>query len=216
MMLTPEELAELTAYHEACKGKAYRYEDEILGPAGISFPLSQHAHSAIAKLLLREPRLKPAFDHSKRVTKYFENLLGYCVCEHCKKLPSEAFAAGIHATSCSKAHDHSKACHLAGNYDPQRIVGSSEDRTEDQEQLFRLKIALAEYASIDDRVPEKKLLQIIRDAVVRPTSELPLILLQKVPGTELYRINRIPSCKMTEAEKALAEQVDDFRTENPT
>lgn len=28
-----------------------------------------------------------AFDHSTRTTKYFENLLGFCVCAHCQKLP---------------------------------------------------------------------------------------------------------------------------------
>ena len=28
-----------------------------------------------------------SFDHSKRTTKHFEKLLGYCVCEHCKLLP---------------------------------------------------------------------------------------------------------------------------------
>jgi len=31
-----------------------------------------------------------AFDHSDRTTKQFEPLLGYCVCEHCQKLPAQA------------------------------------------------------------------------------------------------------------------------------
>lgn len=30
---------------------------------------------------------KAPFDHSARTTKHFENLLGYCVCAHCQKLP---------------------------------------------------------------------------------------------------------------------------------
>lgn len=29
----------------------------------------------------------PAFDHRARTTKYYEPLLGFCVCEHCKVLP---------------------------------------------------------------------------------------------------------------------------------
>ena len=29
----------------------------------------------------------PSFDHSTRTTKYFENLLGYCVCPQCERLP---------------------------------------------------------------------------------------------------------------------------------
>ena len=29
----------------------------------------------------------PAFDHSARTTKHFEKLLGFCICEHCAKLP---------------------------------------------------------------------------------------------------------------------------------
>ena len=32
-------------------------------------------------------RAAASFDHSARTTKYFENLLGYCVCDHCAKLP---------------------------------------------------------------------------------------------------------------------------------
>jgi len=63
MMLTPEELRDLTAYHEACKGAAWRYESEILCSGGVSTPLSQHAHAAIAKLLERELRLQsPEFE----------------------------------------------------------------------------------------------------------------------------------------------------------
>ena len=30
------------------------------------------------------------FDHSKRTTKHFQPLLGYCVCAHCSKLPEYA------------------------------------------------------------------------------------------------------------------------------
>lgn len=149
MMLTPEELAALAAYHEGCKGKAYRFEDEILASAGVSMPLSRNAHSAIAKLLQREMaeqsgshanaitvavdaalgevarqqggivepvateargegiragtsylvssaiaiawepiRVAIARDgHEGRTTKYYEKLLGYCICVHCAKLP---------------------------------------------------------------------------------------------------------------------------------
>jgi hypothetical protein len=82
----------------------------------------------------------------------------------------------------------------------------------DEEQLLRLKAALHEYATIDDRVPEKVLLRIIRDAIVQPTSELPLVLQQHVPGTEMHRLSRIPSNQLTETEAALLETVDDFRT----
>ena len=32
-------------------------------------------------------RTVAAFDHSARTTKHFEPLLGYCVCEHCMRLP---------------------------------------------------------------------------------------------------------------------------------
>ena len=31
-----------------------------------------------------------SFDHSKLTSKHFLNLLGYCVCEHCRKLPELA------------------------------------------------------------------------------------------------------------------------------
>lgn len=84
--------------------------------------------------------------------------------------------------------------------------------TPDQEQLLRLKAALHEYAHLDDRVPEKLLLRIIRDAVVRPTPELPLILQQHMPGTEMYRLYRTPSSRLTEAEEALMQTADDFRS----
>jgi len=82
----------------------------------------------------------------------------------------------------------------------------------EDDQLIRLRAALHEYATLDDRVPEEVLLRIIRDAVVRPTSELPLILQQHVPGTEMYRLYRVPSNQLTKAEEALLQTVDDFRT----
>lgn len=52
-MLTPEELAELTKFHKDSEGQ--RHVWELGGPySGPTFPLSQNAHSAIAKLLQRE------------------------------------------------------------------------------------------------------------------------------------------------------------------
>jgi hypothetical protein len=52
----------------------------------------------------------------------------------------------------------------------------------------------------------------IRDAVVRPTSELPLVLQQHVPGTEMYRLFRTPSNRLTKTEETLIQTMDDFRT----
>lgn len=80
------------------------------------------------------------------------------------------------------------------------------------EQLVRLKAALKEYAVLDDRVPEDVLLRIIRDAVVKPTSKLPLILQCHVPGTRMYRIYRTRTCDLTPEEQRLYESVDDFRS----
>lgn len=36
----------------------------------------------------RQAASPPSFDHSNRAFKHFEKLLGYCVCAHCEKLPS--------------------------------------------------------------------------------------------------------------------------------
>ena len=41
---------------------------------------------SLRKLLPPKDRL--AFDHSRRTTKAFQPLLGYCVCEHCSNLPA--------------------------------------------------------------------------------------------------------------------------------
>lgn len=35
-------------------------------------------------------RAAAAFDHKGRTTKHFEPLLGFCVCDHCAKLPDHA------------------------------------------------------------------------------------------------------------------------------
>ena len=37
------------------------------------------------------------FDHSARVAKHFEKLMGFCVCAHCAKLPMHAAATKEHA-----------------------------------------------------------------------------------------------------------------------
>ena len=39
----------------------------------------------------------PAFDHSRLTVKHFQPLLGYCVCDHCARLPSVAPRAEDHA-----------------------------------------------------------------------------------------------------------------------
>lgn len=56
-MLTPEELAALTAYYKWCQ---QRFDEKVAIQARlgvtVTTPLSQNAHSAIAKLLEREQR----------------------------------------------------------------------------------------------------------------------------------------------------------------
>lgn len=92
-----------------------------MSPVALTFPRS----TALAESLRAKPTRVPMkphdqADHSRRTTKHFQNLLGYCVCDYCRELPEvEPFKTGIHAESCPKTRDHSQACecHLKTNYD---------------------------------------------------------------------------------------------------
>jgi hypothetical protein len=75
-----------------------------------------------------------------------------------------------------------------------------------------LRAVIAEYLRIDDRVPEDKLLDIIIDALQKPTVELPLILQIHIPGTRAYKLHRTPSNELTEDDEKFNASIDDFRT----
>lgn len=73
------EVSKATYEEIAAKLKAAGYDHAFLqgryGPE----------HVDMNGIMLR--REQPAFDHSKRTTKYFEKTLGFCICKDCEKLP---------------------------------------------------------------------------------------------------------------------------------
>ena len=75
-----------------------------------------------------------------------------------------------------------------------------------------LRAVLAEYFTMDARVPEDKLLDLIIDSVQKPTDELPLILQIHIVGTRAYKIHRTPDVDLTEDDRRFRETIDDFRT----
>lgn len=77
-----------------------------------------------------------------------------------------------------------------------------------------LRAVIHEYLIPDDRLDEDKLLELLIDAVTRPTSEQPLVIQQQIEGTRAYRLYRTKSSALDEDDQRFLAEVDDFRTRN--
>ena len=75
-----------------------------------------------------------------------------------------------------------------------------------------LRAIIAEYFTADDRIPEDKLLDLVIDAVTKPTSEQPLIVQLYIEGTRAYKLYRTLHSAFTEDDRRFYSAIDDFRT----
>lgn len=77
-----------------------------------------------------------------------------------------------------------------------------------------LRAVIKEYLVIDERLPEDKLLELLIDAVTKPTSDQALVVQLHIPGTRANKLYCTPSNKFTEDDRRFFADVDDFRTED--
>ena len=75
-----------------------------------------------------------------------------------------------------------------------------------------LRAVMHEYLIIDERIPKDKLLDLLIDAVIRPTNAQPLVLQQHIEGTRAHKLYRTKSSDLTEDDQRFLDSVDDFRT----
>ena len=77
-----------------------------------------------------------------------------------------------------------------------------------------LRAVIAEYLTLDDRLPENKILELLIDAVTRPTSEQPLVVQLHIKGTRANKLYQTPPNAFTEDDRRFYAAVDDFRTKD--
>ena len=75
-----------------------------------------------------------------------------------------------------------------------------------------LRAVITEYLVLDDRVTEDKILELLIDAVTKPTCDQPLVVQQHIKGTRAHKLANTPTCEMTEDDYRFLSSVDDFRT----
>lgn len=77
-----------------------------------------------------------------------------------------------------------------------------------------LRAVIAEYLVLDERLPEDKILELLIDAVTKPTREQALVVQLHIKGTRANKLYQTPSNAFTEDDRRFYEGVDDFRTRN--
>lgn len=80
-----------------------------------------------------------------------------------------------------------------------------------EEAKRHLRAVAKEYLILDERLPEDKILDMLIDAVTKPTSDQPIVLQQHIKGTRAYKLYRTPTNEMTEDDRRFLDGVDDFR-----
>lgn len=79
---------------------------------------------------------------------------------------------------------------------------------------INLRAVIAEYLACDEGLPEDKILELLIDAVTKPTSDQALVVQLHIQGTRANRLYRTPSNAFTENDRRFYEGVDDFRTKD--
>lgn len=74
-----------------------------------------------------------------------------------------------------------------------------------------LRAICAEYLVLDDRIAEDKLLELLIDAVTKPTCDQPLVIQRYVEGTRAYKLHHTSFSAMTEDDRRFLGAIDDFR-----
>lgn len=77
-----------------------------------------------------------------------------------------------------------------------------------------LRGVIAEYLIVDERLPKGKILELIIDAVTKPTIDQPLVVQLHIKGTRANKLYQTPSNAFTEDDRRFYEDVDDFRTKD--
>lgn len=77
-----------------------------------------------------------------------------------------------------------------------------------------LRAVITEYLIPDDRVTADKILELLIDAVTKPTSEQALVVQLHIKGTRANKLYQTPENKFTEDDRRFYGDVDDFRTRN--
>ena len=77
-----------------------------------------------------------------------------------------------------------------------------------------LRAVIAEYLVLDDCVSEDKILELLIDAVTKPTCDQPLVLQLHIEGTRAYKLANTTPSEMTEDDYRFLSAVDDFRTDD--
>lgn len=77
-----------------------------------------------------------------------------------------------------------------------------------------LRALITEYLILDDRVPEDKILELLIDAVTKPTRDQPLVVQQHIKGTRAHKLYHTPTNALTEDDRRFLGTVDDFRMED--
>lgn len=77
-----------------------------------------------------------------------------------------------------------------------------------------LRAVIAEYLILDERLPEDKILELLIDAVTKPTSDQPLVVQLHIKGTRANKLYQTPPNAFTEDDRRFYEGVDDFRTKD--
>jgi hypothetical protein len=75
-----------------------------------------------------------------------------------------------------------------------------------------LRAVITEYLVVDNRISEDKLLELLIDAVTKPTTDQPLVVQLHIEGTRANKLYLTPSNAFTEDDRRFYEDVDDFRT----
>lgn len=75
-----------------------------------------------------------------------------------------------------------------------------------------LRAVIAEFLVLDESVSEDKILELLIDAVTKPTSAQPLVVQLHITGTRANKLYKTPSNAFTEDDRHFYAGVDDFRT----
>jgi hypothetical protein len=89
--------------------------------------------------------------------------------------------------------------------------GEKGGRGDDPESKRNLRAVIAEYCTLDDCIPEDKILELLIGAVTKPTIEQPLVVQCRVKGTRANKLYHTPENKFTDEDQRFFEGVDDFR-----
>ena len=75
-----------------------------------------------------------------------------------------------------------------------------------------LRALITEYLILDDHVPEDKILELLIDAVTKPTRDQPLVVQQHIKGTHAHKLYHTPTTALTKNDQHFLDTVDNFRT----